>query len=178
MVSSTNGELNADDPLAAHSNAPITAQAEVEVVDEAKYVSYTRHTSPTCPSVVSSRSSSLPLCLSLSLATFLLSCGFVTAPTPSCHLAPTLLSSDCGFLILTTACLCTVLSWFFLKKESQYKATSVRASSWRGLWCLACSVYFNVPVIISAVNYLITNINVMLMRSFLSLPVRGKHNAG
>uniref|UniRef100_A0A668A601 non-specific serine/threonine protein kinase n=1 Tax=Myripristis murdjan TaxID=586833 RepID=A0A668A601_9TELE len=35
---STNGELNADDPLAAHSNAPITAQAEVEVVDEAKYV--------------------------------------------------------------------------------------------------------------------------------------------
>uniref|UniRef100_A0A8C8DZ07 non-specific serine/threonine protein kinase n=1 Tax=Oryzias sinensis TaxID=183150 RepID=A0A8C8DZ07_9TELE len=37
VVSSTNGELNADDPL-AHSNAPITAQAEVEVVDEAKYV--------------------------------------------------------------------------------------------------------------------------------------------
>ncbi|RXM95606.1 Casein kinase I isoform gamma-1 [Acipenser ruthenus] len=35
VVSSTNGELNADDPLAAHSNAPITAQAEVEVVDEA-----------------------------------------------------------------------------------------------------------------------------------------------
>lgn len=39
VVSSTNGELNADDPLAAHSNAPITVQAEVEVVDEAKYVS-------------------------------------------------------------------------------------------------------------------------------------------
>ncbi|TRY86408.1 hypothetical protein DNTS_025363 [Danionella cerebrum] len=38
VVSSTNGELNADDPLAAHSNAPITAQAEVEVVDEAKYL--------------------------------------------------------------------------------------------------------------------------------------------
>uniref|UniRef100_A0A8C1TFE0 non-specific serine/threonine protein kinase n=1 Tax=Cyprinus carpio TaxID=7962 RepID=A0A8C1TFE0_CYPCA len=38
VVSSTNGELNAEDPLAAHSNAPITAQAEVEVVDEAKYV--------------------------------------------------------------------------------------------------------------------------------------------
>uniref|UniRef100_A0A8C5GX75 non-specific serine/threonine protein kinase n=1 Tax=Gouania willdenowi TaxID=441366 RepID=A0A8C5GX75_GOUWI len=37
VVSSTNGELNADDPH-AHSNAPITAQAEVEVVDEAKYV--------------------------------------------------------------------------------------------------------------------------------------------
>ncbi|KAE8297562.1 Casein kinase I isoform gamma-1 [Larimichthys crocea] len=36
VVSSTNGELNADDPLAVHSNAPITAQAEVEVVDEAK----------------------------------------------------------------------------------------------------------------------------------------------
>ncbi|XP_072574133.1 casein kinase I isoform X11 [Paramormyrops kingsleyae] len=36
VVSSTNGELNADDPLAAHSNAPIAAQAEVEVVDEAK----------------------------------------------------------------------------------------------------------------------------------------------
>ena len=39
MVSSTNGELNPDDPT-AHSNAPITAQAEVEVVDEAKYVSF------------------------------------------------------------------------------------------------------------------------------------------
>ncbi|XP_019895783.1 casein kinase I isoform X11 [Esox lucius] len=36
VVSSTNGELNADDPLTAHSNAPITAQAEVEVVEEAK----------------------------------------------------------------------------------------------------------------------------------------------
>uniref|UniRef100_A0A8C4I0G2 non-specific serine/threonine protein kinase n=1 Tax=Dicentrarchus labrax TaxID=13489 RepID=A0A8C4I0G2_DICLA len=40
VVSSTNGELNADDPLAVHSNAPITAQAEVEVVDEAKYVCF------------------------------------------------------------------------------------------------------------------------------------------
>ncbi|CAF99904.1 unnamed protein product, partial [Tetraodon nigroviridis] len=38
VVSLTNGELNADDPLTAHSNAPITAQAEVEVVDEAKYL--------------------------------------------------------------------------------------------------------------------------------------------
>uniref|UniRef100_A0A4W4GQA8 non-specific serine/threonine protein kinase n=1 Tax=Electrophorus electricus TaxID=8005 RepID=A0A4W4GQA8_ELEEL len=38
VVSSTNGELNAEDPLAGHSNAPITVQAEVEVVDEAKYV--------------------------------------------------------------------------------------------------------------------------------------------
>lgn len=36
MVSSRNGELNADDPL-AHSNAPITTQAEVEVADEPKY---------------------------------------------------------------------------------------------------------------------------------------------
>ncbi|CAB1323034.1 unnamed protein product [Coregonus sp. 'balchen'] len=36
VVSSTNGELNADDPMTAHSNAPITAQAEVEVVEEAK----------------------------------------------------------------------------------------------------------------------------------------------
>ncbi|KAK3533634.1 hypothetical protein QTP70_024042, partial [Hemibagrus guttatus] len=34
VVSSTNGELNADDQQ-AHSNAPITVQAEVEVVDEA-----------------------------------------------------------------------------------------------------------------------------------------------
>ena len=38
VVSSTNGELNTDDPLAVPSNAPITTQAEVEVVDEAKYV--------------------------------------------------------------------------------------------------------------------------------------------
>uniref|UniRef100_A0A8D3ACJ0 non-specific serine/threonine protein kinase n=1 Tax=Scophthalmus maximus TaxID=52904 RepID=A0A8D3ACJ0_SCOMX len=44
VVSSTNGELNADEPV--NSNAPITAQAEGEVVDEAKYVSCTRHTSP------------------------------------------------------------------------------------------------------------------------------------
>ena len=38
VVSSTNGELAADDPTAGHSNTPITAQAEVEVVDETKYV--------------------------------------------------------------------------------------------------------------------------------------------
>lgn len=38
VVSSTNGELNVDDPTGAHSNAPITAHAEVEVVEEAKYV--------------------------------------------------------------------------------------------------------------------------------------------
>ncbi|XP_058878437.1 casein kinase I isoform X2 [Acipenser ruthenus] len=34
VVSSTNGELNTDDPTAGHSNAPITAPAEVEVTDE------------------------------------------------------------------------------------------------------------------------------------------------
>ncbi|KAI5101348.1 casein kinase I isoform X1, partial [Silurus meridionalis] len=38
VVSSTNGELNADDPLNIHSNAPITVQTEVEVVDEANCV--------------------------------------------------------------------------------------------------------------------------------------------
>lgn len=38
MVSSTNGELGPDDPTAGHSNTPITAPAEVEVVDETKYV--------------------------------------------------------------------------------------------------------------------------------------------
>ncbi|GAA6080986.1 casein kinase I-like isoform X1 [Tachysurus ichikawai] len=38
VISSTNGELNADDPLVAHSNAPITTQAEVDVVDEANCV--------------------------------------------------------------------------------------------------------------------------------------------
>lgn len=36
VVSSTNGELNVDDPTGAHSSAPITAHAEVEVVEEAK----------------------------------------------------------------------------------------------------------------------------------------------
>ncbi|XP_062369802.1 casein kinase I isoform X5 [Cinclus cinclus] len=34
VVSSTNGELNTDDPTAGRSNAPITAPAEVEVTDE------------------------------------------------------------------------------------------------------------------------------------------------
>lgn len=38
VISSTNGELNADDPLVAHSNAPITTQADADVVDEAKCV--------------------------------------------------------------------------------------------------------------------------------------------
>ncbi|XP_032806826.1 casein kinase I-like isoform X1 [Petromyzon marinus] len=36
VVSSTNGELNTDDPTAGHSNAPITAQPEPEMVDETK----------------------------------------------------------------------------------------------------------------------------------------------
>ncbi|KAF0047496.1 hypothetical protein F2P81_001129 [Scophthalmus maximus] len=34
VMSSTNGELNTDDPTAGHSNAPITATAEVEVADD------------------------------------------------------------------------------------------------------------------------------------------------
>ncbi|XP_030049415.1 casein kinase I isoform X7 [Microcaecilia unicolor] len=34
VVSSTNGELNTDDPTAGHSNAPITAPTEVEIMDE------------------------------------------------------------------------------------------------------------------------------------------------
>ncbi|KAL3867404.1 hypothetical protein ACJMK2_044607 [Sinanodonta woodiana] len=36
VVSSTNGEFAPDDPTAGHSNTPITAQQEVEVVDETK----------------------------------------------------------------------------------------------------------------------------------------------
>ncbi|KAJ7415749.1 Casein kinase I isoform gamma-3 [Willisornis vidua] len=36
VVSSINGELNTDDPTAGRSNAPITAPAEVEVMDETK----------------------------------------------------------------------------------------------------------------------------------------------
>lgn len=36
VVSSTNGELNADDPTAGHSNTPITQQQEVEMVDDTK----------------------------------------------------------------------------------------------------------------------------------------------
>ena len=36
VMSSTNGELNTDDPGAGHSNAPITAPTEVEVADETK----------------------------------------------------------------------------------------------------------------------------------------------
>lgn len=37
VMSSTNGELNTDDPTAGHSNAPITAPTDVEVADETKY---------------------------------------------------------------------------------------------------------------------------------------------
>ena len=36
VVSSTNGELGGDDHTAGHSNTPITAAAEVEVVDDTK----------------------------------------------------------------------------------------------------------------------------------------------
>lgn len=36
VINSTNGELNTDDPTAGHSNAPITANAEVEVADDTK----------------------------------------------------------------------------------------------------------------------------------------------
>uniref|UniRef100_A0A8C5GDC8 non-specific serine/threonine protein kinase n=1 Tax=Gouania willdenowi TaxID=441366 RepID=A0A8C5GDC8_GOUWI len=36
VINSTNGELNTDDPTAGHSNAPITANAEVEVSDDIK----------------------------------------------------------------------------------------------------------------------------------------------
>ncbi|XKL63992.1 hypothetical protein PGB90_006356 [Kerria lacca] len=36
VVSSTNGELAADDPTAGHSNTPITAQPDVDMVDETK----------------------------------------------------------------------------------------------------------------------------------------------
>ncbi|XP_029490362.1 casein kinase I isoform X2 [Oncorhynchus nerka] len=61
VVTSTNGDLNADDPMTAHSNAPITAQAEVEVVEEAKYVS------GTSSSVVASSLSVVASSLSLSL---------------------------------------------------------------------------------------------------------------
>lgn len=38
VVSSTNGELNADDPTAGHSNTPITQHQEIELVDETKWV--------------------------------------------------------------------------------------------------------------------------------------------
>lgn len=40
MVSSTNGELANDDPTAGHSNTPITAQAETEIVDDTKYAKH------------------------------------------------------------------------------------------------------------------------------------------
>ncbi len=35
-----NGEQAVDDPTGAQSNAPITTLAEVEVIDETKYVAY------------------------------------------------------------------------------------------------------------------------------------------
>lgn len=42
MVSSTNGELNVDEPTGAPSNTQIAARAEVEVAEEAKYVCASR----------------------------------------------------------------------------------------------------------------------------------------
>ncbi|XP_055705995.1 casein kinase I isoform X1 [Phlebotomus papatasi] len=42
VVSSTNGELNNDDPTAGHSNTPITQQPEVELVDETNWVVFCR----------------------------------------------------------------------------------------------------------------------------------------
>ena len=38
VVSSANGELGPDDPTAGQSITPITAQPDVDVVDETKYV--------------------------------------------------------------------------------------------------------------------------------------------
>ncbi len=38
VVSSTNGELQGDDPTGGQSNEPITERPEVDVVDETKYV--------------------------------------------------------------------------------------------------------------------------------------------
>lgn len=50
----------------------------------------------------------------------LLCCGFVTAPTPSCHSAPApIIFWLCGFLILTAACLYAVLSLRFFLKEGK-----------------------------------------------------------
>ena len=46
VMSSTNGELNTDDPTAGHSNAPITAPTEVEVADDTKYEPDQRSTAP------------------------------------------------------------------------------------------------------------------------------------
>ena len=37
VVSSTTGDLTADDPTTGHSNTPITGPVEVEVVSETKY---------------------------------------------------------------------------------------------------------------------------------------------
>uniref|UniRef100_A0A8C6LTB9 non-specific serine/threonine protein kinase n=1 Tax=Nothobranchius furzeri TaxID=105023 RepID=A0A8C6LTB9_NOTFU len=64
VVISPNGELNADDPL-GHSSAPITTQAEVEVVDEAKYVSFGLYASHSCPSVAPPSFLTLPTSVSL-----------------------------------------------------------------------------------------------------------------
>lgn len=109
VVSLTNGELNADDPLTAHSNAPITAQAEVEVVDEAKYVSRSHRTTPPCHLLLPFFS--LFLCTSV-CAPSLLCCGVVIPPAP--------LISLC-FLILTAARL-YISFMMYLKLSTQEDA--------------------------------------------------------
>ncbi|KAL0099494.1 hypothetical protein PUN28_020187 [Cardiocondyla obscurior] len=69
VVSSTNGELANDDPTAGHSNTPITAPQEVDMIDETKkiirlkrktcprcgkllYRSLRKYISRTCPSLI------------------------------------------------------------------------------------------------------------------------------
>lgn len=54
VVSSTNGELANDDPTAGHSNTPITAPQEVDMIDETKLVAVCFIV--ICPSVCSSKS--------------------------------------------------------------------------------------------------------------------------
>ncbi|XP_071554479.1 casein kinase I isoform X12 [Temnothorax nylanderi] len=48
VVSSTNGELANDDPTAGHSNTPITAPQEVDMIDETKKVIRERKRCPRC----------------------------------------------------------------------------------------------------------------------------------
>ena len=62
MVSSTNGELAPDDPTAGHSNTPITAQQEVEVIDETKYVLFFLHAAVMTFMMDKSSQSLLPDC--------------------------------------------------------------------------------------------------------------------
>jgi hypothetical protein len=43
VMNSVNNDPVVDDPTGAHSNAPITTLAEVEVIDETKYVPHTNN---------------------------------------------------------------------------------------------------------------------------------------